>query len=101
MAYALSYGLLRAFGGLIWIINALILVRVLISWVPQLIQSHVGRLIVALTEPVLAPFRHLLMRIPALSRLPVDFSPIVAWIALSLLQWIINMLFGVFFTMLH
>lgn len=97
MGFDLSYGLLRAFEGLIWILNTLILVRALISWVPQLSQSHVGRLIAVLTEPVLAPIRQLLAHIPPLRRIPVDFSPIAAWIILGVLGWVINALYSYFY----
>lgn len=92
----MSYVLLKAFVDLIWVINTLILVRAVISWVPQLIQSHVGRLIVALTEPVLAPVRGLLAHIPFTRRVPVDFSPIAAWIILGAVQWLIVQLYYLF-----
>ncbi|MFT9077224.1 YggT family protein [Ethanoligenens sp.] len=96
LGFDLSYGLLEAFYWLIWIITSLIFVRAIISWVPQLIQSHVGRFIVALTEPVLAPVRHLLALIPFTRRLPVDFSPIAAWILLMIIQRIIVLLYSLF-----
>lgn len=85
-----------AFKYLIGFINTMILVRVVISWVPQLIQSHVGQWIVALTEPVLSPIRRMLARIPSLSRLPIDFSPIAAWIILWILDWLIVLLYNLF-----
>lgn len=96
MVFDLSYVLLQAFVWLIRILIGLIFVRALISWVPQLIQSHVGRLIVAVTEPVIAPVRHLLAHIPFTRQIPVDFSPIVAWIILWIVQQGIILLYYLF-----
>ncbi len=91
----MAYLLLQAFNALFYLVSTLILVRVLISWVPPMYQSHVGQLIVAFTEPVLAPCRRLLMRIPALARLPIDFSPILAWVLLGVVQAVVNALFKI------
>ncbi len=88
--------LLNAFERLIWLINMLIVVRVLISWVPPMYNSRVGRWIVALTEPVLAPVRNLLSYIPFTRQLPVDFSPIGAWIILYILSSLIQYFFYLF-----
>lgn len=88
--------LYSAFSWLIYIISTLIFVQVIISWIPPLAQSHVGRIIAALTEPVLAPIRQGLMRIPALRQLPVDFSPIAAWILLGVVQRLSALLYAAF-----
>lgn len=52
---------------------------VLMSWFPNLRESNIGQVIGRLVEPYLAIFRRI---IPPLG--PIDFSPIVAIIALSL-----------------
>ncbi len=54
---------------------------VLMSWFPNLRESTIGQILGRLVEPYLAIFRRI---IPPLG--PMDFSPIVAIIALSLAQ---------------
>lgn len=88
--------LYNAFSMLIYVVSTLILVEVFISWIPPLAQSHVGRMIHLFTEPVLGPIRQLLARIPALQRLPIDFSPIAAWILLGVVQWLSRIIFYAF-----
>lgn len=48
------------------------------------------RIIVMLTEPILAPCRALLNRIPATRNLPLDFSPILAWLILMLIGTLVT-----------
>ncbi|MEG0742097.1 MAG: YggT family protein [Clostridia bacterium] len=44
-------------------------------------------------DPILAPFRKLLYRFfPKLRNLPLDFSPIVLWLAVDVLVWVVNLL---------
>lgn len=59
----------------------MIIAYVLMSWFPNLRESTIGQIIGRLVEPYLAIFRRI---IPPLG--PIDFSPIVAIIALSLAQ---------------
>ncbi len=62
--------------------SLVLLVRVLASWIPGLdFRQPVVRLLVALTEPLLAPLRRLL---PPLGGL--DISPVVAFLLLELLR---------------
>lgn len=56
----------------------MVIAYVLMSWVPQMRETAIGRLLERLVEPYLAPFRRF---IPTLGIL--DISPIVALIALS------------------
>lgn len=88
--------LYSAFSWLIYIISTLIFVQCIISWIPPLAQSHVGRFITALTEPVLAPIRAGLSRIPALQQVPIDFSPIAAWVLLWVVQRLSALLYTAF-----
>lgn len=59
----------------------MIIAYVLMSWFPNLREFTIGQIIGRLVEPYLAIFRRI---IPPLG--PIDFSPIVAIIALSLAQ---------------
>lgn len=48
-------------------------------------------------EPVLAPFRGLLHRIfPKLSGIPVDFSPLIAWLVIDIAIWVLVLIRGLF-----
>ncbi len=73
---------------LVRLLNSLILVRVLLSFFPDLRNSKIAYFIYQLTEPVLAPCRALLDRV-GLSRGMFDFSPILAFLILNLIQSII------------
>lgn len=71
----------------------LLIARILMSWVPSVQDTSLGRILFRLTEPYLAVFRKI---IPPLSIGPgaIDFSPIVALIAYSFLERGIYALIG-------
>lgn len=72
----------------VFVIDALILVRVLLSWVvPDLPAHRATALVYNLTEPVLAPIRRLLPK-----SWVVDLSPLVTFFALQLLLALLNRL---------
>jgi YggT family protein len=58
----------------------LILGRVLMSWVNPRFDSPVGRFLYETTEPILQPIRRVLPQTGM-----IDFSPIVAFVVLSVL----------------
>jgi len=82
------YVIKSALGILIRLIDSLILVRVLLSFFPTLRYSKISYFINQLTEPILAPCRALLDKL-GLGMGMVDFSPILAYIILSMLQSLI------------
>lgn len=84
--------IVTAFYYLIWIINILILARCVLSWFPGGNDSHTGYLLIMMTEPILGPIRSLLKRIRPLQNQPLDFSPLVAILLLSLIMGLISML---------
>jgi len=57
------------------IMELLILVRVLLSWIPNLARTTFGEIIYKVTEPLLAPIRKF---VPSNS--PIDFSPILLFV---------------------
>lgn len=72
--------------GLISILIVLIMVRVLITWLPGMDRSNpIVRVLAAIVDPVLAPFRRVL---PTFSGF--DFSPLLAIIALGALAQILG-----------
>lgn len=77
---------------LVWIYSILILIRILLTWVPNMPENQALRAVVGfvedVTEPYLALFRRL---IPPLRTGPglIDVSPIIALIALTLVGSIV------------
>ncbi len=65
------------------------LVRAVMSWIPQLRGSQLQEILYQITEPIIMPFRRLLSKIPALQGFPLDLSFLLAWIALDVLMTII------------
>ncbi|MDD4572041.1 MAG: YggT family protein [Clostridia bacterium] len=61
----------------------LIIAEVLLSWFPHNRNNPVFRFVHEMTEPFLGIFRRMFRIGP---RIPLDFSPIIALIALSLLE---------------
>ncbi len=65
-----------------FVLNALILVRVLLSWIPGVGLNHpVVRIVHQLTSPILDPIRRLM---PSAGGL--DLSPLVAVLLLSVIR---------------
>lgn len=71
---------------LIQVLQTLMLVMALMSWVSQLRQSRLYYAVSSLVEPVIQPFRRLLWKIPGMDRFPLDLSFLAAWLVLSLLE---------------
>lgn len=77
---------LRNFAGiLLSVLNLLILIRVLMSWFPIDPNNPIVRLLIDITEPVLAPFRRIIPRIGMF-----DLSPLAALLVLQFLGGIIG-----------
>lgn len=72
---------------LLTIIVLAVVVRALLSWFYPVGRDPWTRLLVDITEPLLAPVRSVMMRILPL---PIDFSPIVVILIIQLLQNILS-----------
>ncbi|HKM01677.1 MAG: YggT family protein [Tissierellia bacterium] len=72
-------------GLLFRIIDSLILVRVLLTFFPTLQSSRISYFIYQMTEPILAPCRAILNKL-GLGMGMIDFSPILAFVILNILQ---------------
>ncbi|NLX62041.1 MAG: YggT family protein [Tissierellia bacterium] len=70
------------------IIELLILVRVIMSWLRVSFYSPIGRIVYELTEPILSIARGLIYKI-GIDTGMFDFSPIVALLILNLFQALI------------
>ena len=71
------------------ILQLAMLVRAVMSGIPQLRGSQLQELLYQVTEPIVMPFRKLLSRIPGLNNFPLDISFLLAWIAIDVLMSII------------
>lgn len=67
----------KALGTLIRLIEFLILIRIIISFLNIRLDNIFGEIIATMTEPVLAPARNLIQKLNINTGL-FDFSPIVA-----------------------
>jgi len=77
------------------LMNWLIIIRVLISWIrPNIYNSNwqkILRYIYNITEPVLGPIRRILPQ----GNLGIDFSPMIALIILNILRsFVLNLLYS-------
>ncbi len=72
---------------LINLLVILIIIRALLSWFMQLGRDPLTRLLLDITDPILAPIRSLTSRI--IPGMPMDFSPIIAIMALQFLAGLV------------
>ncbi|NLK73198.1 MAG: YggT family protein [Clostridiales bacterium] len=80
--------IIRAIDLLFEIMYYLIIARIILSWVIRNPYNKYYMILVQITEPVLAPFRNLIYRVGG-GRYGIDFSPILAIFALSVIRNII------------
>jgi YggT family protein len=60
------------------VIYFLLVIRIILSWFPVNPYSEIVQILYRITEPILAPFRRLPLQMGA-----IDFSPIIAFIAIA------------------
>jgi len=71
------------------VIELLILARVLLSWLPVDKSGRFFDLLYMVTEPILGPIRRMLERSPFGRNMMFDFSPVVAFLLISLARTLI------------
>lgn len=69
----------------VYILQIILLLRVLISWLAPYTRNDFTEIIYSITEPILQPFRMIL----PLGYSRIDISPILAYIALNLIKKLI------------
>lgn len=84
LVYPLLIGLVKIVNYALDIFMWLIIIRALLTWVNPDPYNRLVRIIYRLTEPVLVPIR----RILPLQGTGIDFSPMIAIVAIMLLQGI-------------
>jgi len=85
----MNYVIYKAVDLLLGFMELAILARVLLSWLPISRSGQLVRLLYAITEPILAPIRAMLERSSFGRYMMLDFSPIVAFIIIRLIESII------------
>lgn len=76
-------------GAFLRVYELLFIVRALLSWFPGANTGGIGEFLYAVTEPILAPIRQVLWKIPFLQGIPIDFSVLVAYILIDVIRSII------------
>jgi len=78
------------------ILYYLILIRIILSWIPSLRDSSIGRVIYNFTEPILGPVRGMIDNSPIGGGMMLDFSPVIALfimnIACNILKGIVSLI---------
>jgi YggT family protein len=67
------------------IIEFLIIARIIMSYIPSIRESQIYNVVFQLTEPILFPIRELLYKF-GLNKGMIDFSPIIAFLIISVLR---------------
>jgi YggT family protein len=79
VVYTITLAVLR-------ILEFMIFARAILSWFPAARESAISNFFYVATEPVIQPFRSLLSHIRALQAIPLDFSVLLAFLALEIIQ---------------
>jgi len=78
------------------VLYILIIIRVFMSWVPNLRYTSIGNLIYTLTDPILGPVKRMMDKSPLGGGMMLDFSPVIALFILDIIQAILHSLVGLF-----
>ncbi|AAK80077.1 YggT family protein [Clostridium acetobutylicum] len=79
--------LVRAVTSIFTILKWLIILECILSFIPSDSLYEIRELVGRITAPLLMPFRRIQEKI--IPGLMIDFSPIIAWALLSLIQTVI------------
>lgn len=85
----MQYALINTINAFCQLIYILIMVRILLSWVPALSNTMIGRLVYQLTEPILGPIRSMIHNSPIGGGMMLDFSPVIALFIMQLIKSIL------------
>lgn len=81
--------LYSALGIILTVIELLIFVRVIVSWLPISRDNQLIIVLYQLTEPILAPIRNIIQRSALGANMMIDFSPIVACLLIRVIRILI------------
>ncbi|MBR4015448.1 MAG: YggT family protein [Anaerotignum sp.] len=78
--------LMQALDVFFYVLELLIFIRIILSWLPIGYGNSIMRLIYNLTEPILGPVRGMVERSPIGGGMGLDISPVFALILLRLVK---------------
>ncbi|MCX7923241.1 MAG: YggT family protein [Clostridia bacterium] len=76
----------RAISTLLTVLEWAIFLRVIISWLPIPRDNQFIRILYQFTEPILGPIRSIINRSSLGRGMMIDFSPIIAFLLIGVLQ---------------
>lgn len=85
----MNHIIIYAINWVLRIVEYAILARVIISWLPISRDNPLIRLLYQITEPILAPIRSIIQRSAFGRNMILDFSPLIAFLLISLIRNII------------
>ena len=71
---------------LIRIYELILIVRVVLSWIPMARENILVTFVYSITEPLLAPIRACIQKIPGMQGFPLDFSVLVLFLIFDVLR---------------
>jgi len=75
------------------IVYFMLIIRIIMSWVGSDPYNEIAQIIYRVTDPILLPFRRLPLQLGG-----IDFSPIVAFLVLSVVRsFVVNVLYQIAF----
>lgn len=77
------------------VLELAVFIRCLMSFLAPDSDSFFSRLVFTITEPFLAPIRALFDKIPAMANMPLDFSPIVLVVVISIVFELLTLMFSI------
>lgn len=86
----ISYVVVNVAVILIWVLQAAMFLRAIMSWIPGLDENKFGDFLYAVTEPFIVPIRAILDRIPLFQGFPLDMSFLFTYLLLSLLSMLLG-----------
>lgn len=68
------------------LLEFLLILRCLLSWLVNMHTSRLAQFVYFITDPLVEPFRMLLDHFDFLRSVPIDFSPLCAYMLLQVMQ---------------
>ena len=70
---------------LLRVYELLFIARAILSWFPMMSMGGISDFLYTMTEPIVAPIRNVLWKIPFLQGLPIDLSFLVVFLLIEVL----------------
>lgn len=85
----MNYLIYSSVSSVIRLINFLVLIRIILSWIPMGGQNAFSIIIYNLTEPLLYPIRKMVENSPLGGGMMLDFSPMILVLILGFIQSVV------------